>query len=210
MKNSKLYAITTEPVNGYNFETMVESAIKGGADIVQYRDTTDRSDAEKLKIIKNLKNLTQKYGKILIVNNRIDLAILGNADGVHIGQDDVSIFEVRNFCASCGKKKFIIGVSTHSLEQALTAEKNGADYVGIGPLFATPTKPTYKPIGQNLALEVQKTLKIPAFAIGNINFANIDELIKIGINRIAVVREIFHAKNIEESTKKLKEIMLNN
>jgi len=204
LKNSKLYAITTEPVNGYSYESMVDSALKGGADIIQYRDTTDRTDTEKLKIIKNLKKLTQKYSKILIVNNRIDLAVIGAADGVHLGQEDIPVLEARNFLAKFGKKDFILGISTHSLNQAVEAEKNGADYVGIGPLFATPTKPTYAPIGVELAGVVQKKLKIPAFAIGNINLKNIDNLIAVGINRIAIVREIFHSNNIELSTKILK------
>jgi len=204
INDCKLYAVTTEPTNGYDYELMVEAALKGGADIVQYRDTTSRMDSEKLNLIRNLKKITEKYGKILIVNNRIDLAILGNADGVHLGQDDIPINEAREILISCGRKDFIIGISTHSLEQAIDAEKSGADYVGIGPLFATPTKPTYQPIGAELALIVQKKLKIPAFAIGNINFKNIDELVELGINRIALVREIFHAKDIEKTTRDLK------
>lgn len=206
LNDCKLYAVTTEPINGYSFETMVEAALKGGADIIQYRDTTDRTDSEKLHIISKLRNLTQKYKKILIVNNRIDLAIIGNADGVHLGQDDISIFEARKICTSCVSdiKNFIIGISTHSMEQAIQAEKDGANYVGIGPLFSTPTKPTYKPIGPEVAREVQKNLRIPAFAIGNINFENIEDLVKMEINRIAIVREIFHAKDIEKSARDLK------
>lgn len=208
MKDCKLYAITTEPVNGYDFQSMVEAAVKGGADIIQYRDNTSRDDKHKLEIIRKLKIITQKYGKILIVNNRIDLAILCGADGVHLGQDDVPIAEARKICSKCDKPDFIIGISTHSMEQALQAEKNGADYVGIGPLFATPTKPTYQPIGAELAAAVQQTLKIPAFAIGNINFENIDFLLQLGINKIAVVREIFHAKDVEEAACDLKSKVL--
>jgi thiamine-phosphate pyrophosphorylase len=127
------------------------------------------------------------------------LAILGEADGVHLGQNDLSIKDARKLT------KMLIGKSTHSLEQALAAEAEGADYIGIGPLVQTPTKPTYVPIGIDLAQKVQKTVKIPAVAIGGVNLENIDFLIESGLKRVAIVRAIFGAKDVEKATRIFKE-----
>ncbi len=201
LDNSFLYVVTKQPKNFENYETAVEKALKGGADVIQYRDSSDRTDKERLKIIKKLQILTQDFGKILIVNNRIDLAILGQADGVHLGQEDLSVKEAKNFTQKySSQKNFLIGISTHSLAQAEEAEQNGASYVGIGPLFATETKPTYIPIGIETAKLVTQKLKIPAFAIGNVNLSNLDDILANGIKRVAVVRAIFDSINIEKTT----------
>lgn len=206
MKNFSLYIITTEPKINQTYENMVEAAIAGGADIVQYRDVSSRNDYEKLQIIKKLKNITQKHNVPLIVNNRLDLAILGGADGVHVGQDDMPIEDIRLFTKNL-KRDFIVGMSTHSIEQAKDAQKRGADYIGIGPVFATPTKPTYRNIGLDVAEEVFKTIKIPAVAIGGIDENNIDELIRRGINRVAVVRAVCGREDIKESALIIKKRM---
>ncbi|MFC1546597.1 thiamine phosphate synthase [bacterium] len=200
LDESSLYVITTEPDKDSTFEQMVENAIIGGADIVQYRDETSRSDAEKLEIIKSLKKVTKKYSIPFIVNNRVDLAVIARADGIHVGQDDIPVYEIKK-----NYKDFIVGVSTHSLEQARTAEKQGADYIGIGPVFETPAKPAYKAIGIQTVVEVFKNISIPAVCIGGINESNIDMLIEKKINRIAAVRAVCGAQNIKSSAKRFKD-----
>ncbi|MCP4481208.1 MAG: thiamine phosphate synthase [bacterium] len=204
LKNIKLYGITTEPMDGYTYESMVEAACLGGVDILQYRDESRRSDQDKLTLIHKIRKITRKFDVIFIINNRLDLAILGEADGVHLGQNDLPIKEV----AKLINKKMIIGKSTHSLDQAIEAETLGADYIGIGPLVQTPTKPTYLPIGMQLAYKVQNTVKIPAVAIGGINQNNIDSLTGLGLKRLAIVRAIFAVENIEKAAKLFKEKLL--
>ena len=210
LKNIQLYVVTTDPINNYDYQQMIEEICQGGADIIQYRDESSplKSDKIKLENIKIIRAITRKYQVIFIVNNRIDLAILGQADGVHLGQEDISITEARKI-TNIYQNNFIIGKSTHSLEQAEKAVLEGADYLGIGPLIQTPTKPTYIPIGFELARKVQKEIKIPAVAIGGINLENIDFFIKEGIKRVAIVRAICHSENIKETTEIFKNKLIN-
>lgn len=207
MKKFNLYVVTTEPKKGVSYEKMVEDVIKGGADVIQYRDTSSRLDSERIRLLKNLKKITKHYNIPLIVNNRLDLALITDADGVHVGQDDISVEEIYSLCKKVGRK-LLVGLSTHSVKQAFEAEKKGVDYIGIGPVFATPTKPDYQDIGVDVAEEVFRTVKIPAVAIGGINEDNVCMLTKKGINRIAVVRAVCLADNIEQATRRLKDKLI--
>jgi len=162
---------------------LVRSAISGGVRIVQFR----HKSANKKTLYQTaleLRRLTRDAAVKLIINDHADLAMAVDADGVHLGQDDMPIEAVRGFLPS----KMIIGVSTHSQDQALDAEKRGADYIGCGPLFATPTKAHYQPVGLDLLKWVLKNITIPVVAIGGIDMDNISQLSGAGARNVAMVR----------------------
>ncbi|MBN1695026.1 thiamine phosphate synthase [candidate division WOR-3 bacterium] len=174
---------------------IAREACRGGARVIQYRDKNS-SKQEMLKIADRIRKITKEYNSLFIVNDFIDIAHKSGADGVHLGQDDVPILSARETTPD----DFIIGFSTHSLEQALTAEKEGADYIGIGPVFGTPTKEKYNPIGLSIVEEVIRSVKIPVVAIGGLDLDNIAELVKIGVQNVAMVRA-FQEKTLEKVKK---------
>jgi thiamine-phosphate diphosphorylase len=179
LKDFGAYVITSaDHVN------IARKASQGGAKILQYRDKA-ASRKELLKTATEIQKITSEYNTKFIMNDYIDVALMVKADGVHLGQDDIPITQAREIVP----KGFLIGVSTHSLEQAKEAEKQGADYIGIGPVFSTPTKEDYIPIGIHTVKAVLATVKIPAVAIGGLNRQNLPELIKIGVKNAAMVRE---------------------
>jgi thiamine-phosphate pyrophosphorylase len=162
---------------------LARRACKAGARILQYRDkTSDRGDM--LKTAVQIREITRKYNTLFIVNDYIDLALLAGADGVHLGQEDIPIEEARKITPP----GFIIGLSTHSLEQAKDAERRGADYIGSGPVYATPTKAHYVPIGIETLEQVIRTVDLPVVAIGGLNPGNIDKLRELGAINFAMVR----------------------
>jgi thiamine-phosphate pyrophosphorylase len=175
---------------------IAEEACKGGVRVIQYRDKKS-SRRDMLEIADKIRKITRKFDSLFIVNDFIDIALISKADGFHLGQDDVPIKRAREITP----KGFIIGVSTHSLEQAQEAEKKGADYIGIGPVFSTPTKENYTTIGLSTVREVLQNVNIPVVAIGGINIENIDRLIEIGVHNVAMVREF--QENTLEKVKKI-------
>ncbi|GLX68776.1 thiamine phosphate synthase [Paenibacillus glycanilyticus] len=186
MKEFRLYAITGEQFHpGREMLEVMEEAIKGGVDIIQLRDK-DGSPEEILKKAKALRELTRKYGVTFIVNDYIDIALEVDADGVHLGQDDVSLTEARR---RLGNK--IIGISTHAIEEALLAEEQGADYIGVGPVFPTKTKvDVVDPVTTAYVRQVAERIRIPFVAIGGIKLSNVDEVLAAGATRICAVSEI--------------------
>jgi len=175
---------------------IAEEACKGGARVIQYRDKKS-SRHNMLEIADKIRKITKKFDSLFIVNDFIDIALISKADGVHLGQDDIPLQKARKITP----EDFIIGLSTHSLEQAKKAEKAGADYIGIGPVFSTPTKENYSPIGLSTVRKVLQNVNIPVVTIGGINIANIDQLVKIGVRNVAMVREF--QKNTLEKVKKV-------
>ncbi len=175
---------------------IAREACEVGSRIVQYRDK-DSSRNDMLKIADRIREITIKSNSLFIVNDFIDVALISGADGVHLGQDDVPLKRAREITPD----GFIIGVSTHSLEQAIDAEKAGADYIGIGPVFTTPTKEKYDPIGLSIVGEVIWSVKIPVVAIGGLGLDNIAELTKIGVENVAMVRAF--QENTGEKVKKV-------
>ncbi len=163
---------------------VIRLASRAGARVIQYRDKT----SGKKKLLENarlIREITRKYHTLFIVNDYLDIALMSGADGVHLGQDDFPVEAAR----SITPEGFIIGISTHSLEQALAAEKAGADYIAIGPVFATPTKADYPPIGLETVRQVVSAVSVPVVAIGGLNLGNLGELIGTGIKNVAMVRE---------------------
>jgi thiamine-phosphate pyrophosphorylase len=139
-----------------------------------------------LKSAGEIRKITAADNTLFIVNDFIDIALLAGADGVHLGQDDIPIAEARKITPP----DFIIGVSTHSLTQALEAEKQGADYIGCGPVFATPTKENYPPIGPDTVKQVIESVHIPVVTIGGLDLDNIPLLRKVGARNFAMVRAL--------------------
>ncbi len=190
LKSMGAYVITSgDHIN------IAESACEAGAKIIQYRDKKS-TQAEKLNVARSICKITRKSGTLFIVNDDIDIALISGADGVHLGQDDISVKDARKIVP----QNFIIGKSTHSLEQAMAAERDGADYIGIGPVFKTPTKEDYIPIGVETVKKVIDNVKIPFVCIGGLNMGNIQELIDQGAKNLAMVREFQHntAENVQK------------
>lgn len=183
-----------EPVN------VAREAIAGGADVIQLRDKQANAK-DLMKVGRVIRSLTRKKKVLFIINDRPDIAKAVDADGVHLGQDDLPIDIARSIL---GRKK-IIGLSTHSVLQAMQAQKSGADYIGVGPIFTTPTKPGYKAVGVDLIKKVRNKIRIPFVAIGGIDESNIDEILDAGAISVAVVRAVCAAKDIKGAARYLKE-----
>jgi len=193
MKDFWLYAITAEQFHpNRDLIEVMEQAILGGADIIQLRDKTSGKQ-ELLRKAKALRELTLKYKVTFIVNDHIDVAMEVDADGIHLGQDDLSLLEARKIVGSK-----IIGISTHALHEAQLAEQQGADYIGVGPVFRTATKvDVVDPVSVLYLREVANSIKIPFVAIGGIKLSNVDEVIEAGATRICAVSEIVGSADVK-------------
>lgn len=181
--------------------SIIEIAMKvllGGARIIQLRGK-GLSSKELLKQAREIRKLTREARAIFIVNDRADIAILSDADGVHLGQDDLPIAEARKIMGE-GK---VIGISTHNLEQAIKAEQEGADYIAFGPIFGTTTKAdTEDAKGLEALREVRKNINIPVVSIGGINLDNMKSVLDAGADGVAVISAIVKAENIEEASRR--------
>ena len=202
----RLYAVTDLRTEGGEVLKKIEAAYRGGADIVQLRSKA-LPDAALIRLGLVIKKIAAKYRKLYFVNDRVDLALMTGADGVHLGQEDVPVRVARRLAKQTGRKIWI-GKSTHSLKQALAAVSEGADCIGVGPVFRTPTKPDARPAGLQFVKQAAVKIQIPWVAIGGIDFRNIRDVIGAGASRVAVVRAIFNARDPESAARKLKEILI--
>jgi len=179
---------------------MIAAQIRGGADVIQLREK-NMPKRQKLALGLAIRNITTQEGILFIVNDDLDLALILEADGVHLGQDDIPIQYARPLL-----KDRIIGISTHSLDQAREAIESGADYIGIGPAFKTETKIKTDPVVEtDLILKIKELSPVPVIAIGGIGEKNIDLLVNKGIRRAAIISDILSSKDIETKTRALKE-----
>ena len=180
---AKLYVLTDGAENETAFSRRVDALLTGGADVIQLRDK-NADDAQLLARAKIIRRLIteQNAETIFIVNDRPDIAILSGAHGVHVGQEEFSVRDVRILC---GPEK-LVGVSTHSLSQARNAVLAGADYLGVGPTFPSATKSFADFPGLTLLLQVSSEIRLPAFAIGGITLENLPHVLKTGFTRVAV------------------------
>ena len=195
----RLYAVTdSSRLFGHTLPQAVEECIRGGATLVQLREK-HMGDAELLQLAKEVKQITDKYDIPLIINDRPDIASLCGAAGVHIGQEDGSIEEARRIL---GDEK-IIGVSAHSIKEAVEAEKKGADYLGIGAVFPTSTKQDTIPITSQMLHDIQSSVNIPTVAIGGITAEKIAALKNTGIDGVAVVSAIFSEENPKTAAERI-------
>lgn len=198
LSDKKLYLVTDGSLFSSEDEFLdaIAAALKGGVEIVQLREKT-ASAKEFIRRGKKIKELCALYDALFIINDRVDIAHIVGADGVHLGQEDVDIAEARHILGNDA----IIGISTHAPEQAQKAVHSGADYIGAGPVFETPTKPGRKSVGLEYVEYVSKNIDIPWFAIGGINTENVSEVINSGASRVAIVRAVINSKNPENSAK---------
>ena len=199
-----IYALTSElHSQGRSNLEVAGDILAAGVPILQYREK-----AKKVRIMYEeclaLRAMTHRYGALFIINDHIDLALAVGADGVHIGQDDLPLSKVRELVGP----DLMIGVSTHSPAQARAAVNEGADYIGVGPLFATQTKiDVCDPVGLNYLDYVVKNLRIPFVAIGGIKEHNLAEVVKAGARTVALVTEIVGNPDIQGKIKSLQHIM---
>ena len=170
---------------------IAEQMIEGGVDLIQLRGK-NKSIEELVELSKELHELTAKSATPLIVNDYAEVASSTPVEGVHVGQDDDPIEVVRQKVV----RDILVGKSTHSLEQACAAEREGADYIGFGPIFATPTKPDYAPIGLESITRVHAEVNLPIFCIGGINIDNLQSVIDAGAKRVVMVSALLKAHNI--------------
>ncbi len=183
---TRLYLVTSP---SEKLLEVVESALKGGLTLVQYRDKI-ADDSVRLEQAKKLRLLCHSYGAIFIINDRVDLALATDADGVHLGQQDMPIAVARQLLGS----HRLIGRSTTNSEEMQQAIAEGADYIGVGPVYETPTKVGKAAAGLEYVKYAAINCPIPWFAIGGIDSNNVNEVIDAGANRVAVVRSLMHAE----------------
>lgn len=199
MKDS-LYLVTEESTPIELLEEIVEKAVKGGVTIVQLREknSTGKVFYEKAKIVKEL---LDRYDVPLMINDRIDIALAVGASGVHIGQKDLPLPVVREMLPSTMK----VGISVSTVEQAKEAEKNGADYIGVGAVYPTQSKKDARVLPEGMLLAITEAVNIPAVAIGGIKAENIHTLKDQGLAGVCVVSAIMGAKNPKEAAAALVE-----
>lgn len=194
-----VYAVTDRSwLHGESLFNQVEKALKGGATFIQLREK-ELDEEHFLNEAMEIKELCKRYHVPFVINDNVELALKVEADGVHVGQSDMEAGNVRD---KLGEDK-IIGVSTQTVEQALLAEKQGADYLGVGAVFPTGTKLDAVEVGYDRLQEICNAVHIPVVAIGGITRENIIQLKGSGVSGIAVVSAIFASKDIEEATKEL-------
>ncbi|MGL6202433.1 MAG: thiamine phosphate synthase [Lachnospiraceae bacterium] len=194
-----LYAVTDRSWTGsQTLYQQVKAALKGGATCMQLREK-ELNDQEFLTEAKNLSTLCRNYQVPLIINDNVRVAVACNADGVHVGQADMETANVR---ALIGEDK-ILGVSAQTVEQAVMAERNGADYLGVGAVFATSTKKDAETLSHKTLTEICSAVSIPVVAIGGISKDNILRLAGSGVSGIALVSAIFASRDIEAQCREL-------
>jgi thiamine-phosphate pyrophosphorylase len=176
---------------------VTRAMIEGGVDMIQVR-AKDLTHPQRVKFGLTVVGVAFRYEVPVIVNDDIEAAFEVGADGVHLGQDDWAEIPRETRVARLATMR-IVGISTHSLEQALAAERDGADYIGVGPIFATATKPGVKPVGLELIRQVREHVATPFFAIGGITLENVDDVLEAGAERIAVVSAILCAADVAKA-----------
>ncbi|ATD55535.1 thiamine phosphate synthase [Clostridium chauvoei] len=198
MKSLKLYLVTdTSILEGRDFYECIEDALKGGVTMLQLREK-DCSGKEFLEKAIKLRELTKKYNVEFIINDRVDIALLCDADGVHVGQSDIPANEVRKLI---GPNK-ILGVSARTIEEARKAKDDGADYLGVGAMFGTNTKLDAKHVSIETLKEIKKEVNIPIVAIGGLNLDNMELIKECNIEGYAVISAILRKDNIKAECEK--------
>jgi thiamine-phosphate pyrophosphorylase len=183
-------------------ERVTKSMIDGDVDLIQLR-AKEHSVEEIVDLAGKLHEVTSAAGVPLIVNDHAEVAAKVPVEGVHLGQDDDSLAHARKKAG----RDVLVGKSTHSLEQAVEAEREGADYVGFGPIFATPTKPDYQPIGLTGIKRVHNEITVPAFCIGGIKIDNLGQVIAAGARRVAIVSGLLKAPDIAKYARACKALL---
>ena len=196
-----VYPVTCERLSaGRSNLEVLEAVIRGGARIIQLREK-EYSKRDLYHLALTFREVTAGAGLLLIINDYLDIALAVGADGVHLGQDDLPLTAARRLAPD-----LLIGISTHSLEEALEAEREGADYVNIGPIFATSTKAgSDRGLGPEAIASIGSRLSVPFTVMGGITAANLDEVIAGGARRIAMITAITQAADIAQAVRLFRE-----
>ena len=198
-KTMLLYAVTDRAWTGkQSLYEQVEAALKGGVTCVQLREKELDEDAFLAEAIE-IAALCKKYKVPFFINDNVDIAIKCKADGIHVGQEDMMASQVRQKVG----KDMMLGVSVHSVEEALEAVKNGADYLGAGAMFSTSTKTNVSSLSKETLRDICAAVNIPVVAIGGISKLNMPELANCGIDGVALVSAVFAADDIESECRML-------
>jgi thiamine-phosphate pyrophosphorylase len=193
---ARLYLVCDSKPGGRELPELLRPAIAGGVDIVQLRDKR-LSDDELTAVARTAHKLCEQLGVLLIVNDRPTVAVEAGADGVHVGQEDITVAQVRELVGP----GMLIGLSTHTSAEVHAA---GCDYIGVGPVYSTPTKPGRPAVGLELVRYAATHARVPFFAIGGIDARNLPEVIEAGARRVAVVRAVAHAGDPERAAHDLR------
>ncbi len=200
-EDMRLYAVTDRTwLHGRTLAEVVEEALRSGVTFLQLREKT-LTEEEFLKEAGVIKEIAAKYHVPFVINDNVDIAKAVDADGVHVGQSDMELREARRIL---GPDK-IIGVSAHNVQEAVQAEKNGADYLGVGAFHDTSTKADTNVVSKETYRAIREAVSIPIVAIGGISLENIRELEGYGVDGAAVVSAVFASENIGEACRKLRE-----
>ena len=203
LSSCRLYGIVDLGyVSATDARRVAEKMIDGGVDILQLR-AKDHAIASIIPIVRDLLQLTSAADRPLVVNDYAEVARELAVEGVHVGQDDLPIARVREVRA----RSIIVGKSTHSIKQARAAQAEGADYIGFGPIFPTPTKPDYEPIGLKQIRQVHAELTLPIFCIGGIKIENLQSVIDAGAKRVVIVSGLLQARDIVEYARSAKDML---
>lgn len=200
-----LYLITDRKLFGDlpSFFSAIEEALKGGAKALQLREK-DLGVRELLDLAYRLRDMTRAFGARLFVNDRVDVALAADADGVHLGGQSMPAFAVRRVVG----RHMLIGVSTHGIGQAVQAEKDGADFITLGPVFETPSKARYgKPLGIDVLREASGRLSVPFFAIGGIRGERAGDVTRAGSRGVAVISAVLASKDVKTETERLMRLL---
>jgi thiamine-phosphate pyrophosphorylase len=202
--NLDLYVITDEDIaGGLSHAEIARRALAGGADVIQLREKACGS-GDLLRIGRIIREITRKTGALFIVNDRLDVALACNADGVHLGQDDMRAGVARQIAPH----GFIIGVSVGTVEEAILAEREGADYLAISPVFPTASKYNAGPgHGLRVLQDIRQKVSIPIIAIGGINTGNVDDVIAAGADGVAVISAVVGSPDITAAARQLREMV---
>lgn len=197
-----LYAVTDRAwVGKQSLYEQVESALKGGVSCLQLREK-DLPEEDFLEEALEVSALCKQYNVPFFINDNVEIAIKCHADGIHVGQEDMEVAKVREKVG----ENMMIGVSVHSVEEALEAVKNGADCLGVGAMFSTSTKKDVNLLAKETLKDICAAVDVPVVAIGGIGKSNIMELAGTGVDGVALVSAIFSAEDIEEECRKLRKL----
>ena len=199
-----LYVITDEGIShGLSHVEIARKVAEGGADVIQLRDKA-RTSKDMLSIAIQIKEITRSAGIRFIVNDRLDLARAADADGVHLGQEDLPV----PFARRVAPKGFIIGTSVRTVQEALLAESEGADYIALSPIFDTPTKSDAGPgKGLETLKEIKSAVSIPVIAIGGIGKGNVRQVMDAGADGVAVISAIVGQKDLIKATAEMRSLI---
>lgn len=203
LSECRLYGIIDLAYVGVpDVERVADAMIDGGVDLIQLRGKQQSVD-ELCKIAAALHELTSQSSTPLIANDHLEIGQRVPVEGIHVGQDDESVEAVRRAIG----RDILVGKSTHSLAQAADAQREGADYIGFGPLFATPTKPEYEPIGLQDIAQVHRDGALPIFCIGGIKLENLPQVIAAGARRVVIVSGLLQASDITKYAQSAKALL---